>query len=229
MRLSLRARLLVIPAVVVIFAVTLLTVLESRSQRAWIIQREASGLTRLVHEAARTASVELGGWQPAVDSLDARHGVRATGLLGDSELQELLRNGFPAAMRFRLELWREGGMFDEIEGAVQWNTLVRYDPYTGQYLVVRSQGARFAEDFGGFPTLAAAEAAVLEKPYEVRLQPTRLNAAYYYNVVVDVESLSVSDLDELQRWLRGELQPAVRGRRSPLSALRKNPWPSPAA
>ncbi len=147
--------------------------------------------------------------------------VRATGLLGDSELQELLRNGFPAAMRFRLELWREGGMFDEIEGAVQWNTLVRYDPYTGQYLVVRSQGARFAEDFGGFPTLAAAEAAVLEKPYEVRLQPTRLNAAYYYNVVVDVESLSVSDLDELQRWLRGELQPAVRGKRSPLSALRE--------
>jgi hypothetical protein len=146
--------------------------------------------------------------------------VRATGLLGDLELQELLRNGFPAAMRFRLELWREGGMFDEIENSVQWNTLVRYDPYIGQYLVVRSQ-ARFEEDFGGFPTLAAAEAAVLEKPYAVRLQPTRLGAAYYYNVVVDVESLSVSDLDELQRWLRGELQPAVRGKRSPLSALRE--------
>jgi hypothetical protein len=148
--------------------------------------------------------------------------VRASGLLGDPELQELLRNGFPAAMRFRLELWREGGMFDEIEGApVQWNVLVRYDPYTSQYLVVRSQGARFQEDFGGFPTLAAAEAAVLDKPFAVRLQPTRLGAAYYYNVVVDVESLSVSDLDELQRWLRGELRPAVRGKRSPLSALRE--------
>ena len=146
--------------------------------------------------------------------------VRSTGLLGDLELQELLRNGFPAAMRFRLELWREGGMFDEIENAVQWSTLVRYDPYTGEYLVVRSQ-ARSEEDFGGFPTLAAAEAAVLEKPFAVRLQPTRLGAAYYYNVVVDVESLSVSDLDELQRWLRGELQPAVRGKRSPLSALRE--------
>jgi hypothetical protein len=147
--------------------------------------------------------------------------VRASGLLGDAELQELLRNGFPAAMTFRLELWREGGMFDEIEGAVQWNTLVRYDPYTGQYLVVRRQGARFEEDFGGFPTLAAAEAAVLDKPYAVRLSPTRLNARYYYNVVVDIQSLSVSDLDELQRWLRGELQPAVRGKRSPLSALRE--------
>jgi hypothetical protein len=148
--------------------------------------------------------------------------VRAQGLLGDPELQELLRNGFPAAMRFRLELWREGGLFDEIEGApIQWNVLVRYDPYTGQYHVVRSQGARFQEDFGGFPTLAAAEAAVLDQPFPVRLQPTRLGAAYYYNVVVDVESLSVSDLDELQRWLRGELRPAVRGKRSPLSALRE--------
>lgn len=148
--------------------------------------------------------------------------VRASGLLADSELQELLRNGFPAAMRFRLELWREGGMFDEIEGApVQWNMLVRYDPYTGQYHAVRRQGARFEEDFGAFPTLAAVEAAVFDKPYEVVLRPRRLGERYYYNVIVDVESLSVSDLDELQRWLRGELQPAVRGKRSPLSALRE--------
>lgn len=147
--------------------------------------------------------------------------VRASGLLGDLEIQELLRNGFPAAMRFRLELWREGGMFDEIEGAVQWNMLVRYDPYTGQYMAVRRQGPSFEEDFGGFPTMAAVEAAVLDKPYPVLLKPRRAGATYYYNVVVDVESLSVSDLDELQRWLRGELQPAVRGKRSPLSALRE--------
>ena len=147
--------------------------------------------------------------------------IRASDLLADAEIQELLRNGFPAAMRFRLELWRVGGLFDELENGVPWNMLVRYDPYTGQYLVVRSQGARFQEDFGGFPTLAAAEAAVLSKPYPVTLQPRHSGARYYYNVVVDVESLSVSDLDELQRWLRGELKPAVRGKRSPLSALRE--------
>ena len=147
--------------------------------------------------------------------------VRASGLLGDAEIQELLRNGFPAAMRFRLELWRVGGMFDELEGQVPWNMLVRYDPYTGQYMAVRRQGPRFEEDFGGFPTLAALEAAVLDKAYPVLLQPGRAGARYYYNVVVDVESLSVSDLDELQRWLRGELQPAVRGKRSPLAALRE--------
>jgi hypothetical protein len=40
-------------------------------------------------------------------------------------------------------------------------------------------------------------------------------------VVLDIEALSVSDLDELERWMRGELRPAVRGKRAPLSALRR--------
>ena len=142
-------------------------------------------------------------------------------MLHDPELLELLRNGFPAAMRFRLELWREGGFFDEIEGAVQWNTLVRFDPYSQQYLAVRRQGTAIEEDFGGFPTIEAVEARVLERPFEIALRPRRAGARYYYNVVLDVESLSVSDLDELQRWLRGELKPAVRGKRSPLAALRE--------
>ena len=42
---------------------------------------------------------------------------------------------------------------------------------------------------------------------------------FYYNAVLDVEVLSLSDLDELERWLRGELRPAVSGRRNPGTAL----------
>jgi hypothetical protein len=34
-----------------------------------------------------------------------------------------------------------------------------------------------------------------------------------------VGALEVSDLDELERWLKGEANPAVRGKRSPASAL----------
>ena len=37
----------------------------------------------------------------------------------------------------------------------------------------------------------------------------RRTGRYYYTVVLDVETLSLSDLDELERWLKGELQPAV--------------------
>ena len=40
-------------------------------------------------------------------------------------------------------------------------------------------------------------------------------------VVVDIEALSVSDLDELERWLRGELRPAVRGKRAPIPAIQR--------
>lgn len=146
--------------------------------------------------------------------------VVAARLLDDAKIRELLRSGFPAAMTFRLELWRAGGLFDEIESATQWQVLVRYDPYTQQYLAMRRHGTAVQEDFGGFPTLEAAEAK-LDRPYPVLLRPRRPGTRYYYNVVLDVESLSVSDLDELQRWLRGELEPAVRGKRAPLSALRR--------
>ena len=78
MRLSLGARLLVIPAVVVVMGVSLLTVLESRSQRTWIIERETANLSRLAQEAARALAVAGGPWQAAADSLDARAGVRVT-------------------------------------------------------------------------------------------------------------------------------------------------------
>jgi len=147
--------------------------------------------------------------------------VSASGMLRDPELLELLRNGFPAVLRFRLELWREGGFFDDIESAVQWNAYVRYDPYSQQYQAGRRQGSALEEDFGGFSTIEAVEARLLERPFEVPLRPRRAGSRYYYNVILDVESLSVSDLDELQRWLRGELKPAVRGKRSPLAALRE--------
>ena len=136
-------------------------------------------------------------------------------------MRELLRNGFPASLSFRLELWRVGGLFDQLENQTQWNMLVQYDPYTQQYKAVRRHlpGTR-EEDFGSFASLSGLSAR-LEAPYAVSMPPQQRGGRYYYNVVLDIESLRVSDLDELQRWLSGELQPAVRGKRAPLSALRQ--------
>lgn len=162
----------------------------------------------------------------AANSPPAGASVRASRLLGDRQMRELLVNGFPAALRFRLELWRAGGLFDDLENWTQWEVLVRYDPYSKQYFVVRLQGTKEStnrketEILGGLPTLEAAE-SVLDEAFSVALRPGRTAARYYYNVVLDVETLSVSDLDELQRWLNGEFQPAVRGKRAPLSALRR--------
>jgi hypothetical protein len=41
----------------------------------------------------------------------------------------------------------------------------------------------------------------------------------YYNAELEVEMMSVNDLDELERWLRGELRPAARGERNPGTAV----------
>jgi len=131
-----------------------------------------------------------------------------------------MKNGFPVALHFRLELWRTGGVFNDLESSTRWDVLVQYDldPYGKAYRIVRRHGHQ-TEDFGSVPTLDSAE-ALLARPYRVRLTPTHARVRYYYNVVLDVESLSANDLSELQRWLHGDLQPAVRGRTNPLSALK---------
>ena len=41
----------------------------------------------------------------------------------------------------------------------------------------------------------------------------------YYHAVLEIEKLSLSDLDELNAWLSGELRPATRGQRNPGTAL----------
>lgn len=143
--------------------------------------------------------------------------IVGSNLLSDPKTRELLRNGFPARLHYRAELWRESGWFDDREGVSEWDVLVSYDPATHLFRVVRQHGNQL-EDFGGFATLASAEEQI-DRPYTVALRPRRRGRRYYYNLVLNIETLSVSDLDELQRWLHGELQPAVHGRTNPANAL----------
>ncbi|HEX7050775.1 MAG TPA: hypothetical protein VF188_11275, partial [Longimicrobiales bacterium] len=42
---------------------------------------------------------------------------------------------------------------------------------------------------------------------------------YYYTATLELETLSLSDLEELERWLEGELEPAVSGEGSVPGAL----------
>jgi len=139
-------------------------------------------------------------------------------LLADPTTRELLRNGFPTKLHFKLELWREGGLFNNVESSTEWDVLVQYDPAAQVYRAVRRNGKQL-EDFGGFATLTTAEEP-LTRPYRVPLRPRSQGGRYYYNVFLDITTLDVSDLDELQRWLRGELQPAVHGKTNPASALK---------
>jgi hypothetical protein len=146
--------------------------------------------------AQRRLQLEVTAPSPAVPST-----VTALSLFGDPDLRELVRSGFPLSLRFRLELWRSGGLFNDLEGRQEWELIIQYDPSAQRYRVVRRQGGR-VEDLGSFATLATAQ-SVLERPLRVTLLPRREGARYYYNFALDMEALSVSDMDKLSQWLRG--------------------------
>lgn len=143
--------------------------------------------------------------------------VTTRNILSGGELRELIRSGFPAELRFRLELWRAGGWFDDLESILEWSVIVAYDPAAQLYRVRRLSSTQ-NEDLGAFATLTSVE-AVLARPVRAPVIPRQQGRRYYYNLVLEVEALSVSDLDQLERWLRGELRPAVRGRNNPVDAL----------
>ena len=142
--------------------------------------------------------------------------VLLQGAVSERELRDLLDHGFPIRVHYRVELWTKGGWFDDLRASEEWDVLIRFDPLRKAYGVARIAG-RQVTALGEFPQHAEAVQAA-ERPYRAGLVAPRGKRAYYLGVV-DIETLSLSDLEEVERWLRGELRPAVHGRRNPGTAL----------
>lgn len=147
--------------------------------------------------AQRRATLEVAA--PTVAGSGAL--VTATNLFADADMRDLVRSGFPASLRYRLELWNATGLFDNLEENVEWEIIVQYDPSAARYNVVSRRGGRI-DDLGSYQTLASAQ-AVIERPYRAPLVPKRPGTRYYYTLALTIEALSVSDMDQLERWLRG--------------------------
>jgi len=130
-------------------------------------------------------------------------GVRVTlaGALEDGGLQRALEAGLPLRIRLVAELWRDR-FFDSQEGRYEWRATVRFDPLGGVYRV------DLAEDVVLQAGSLAEVAAGLEAALRVPLRPMQ-PGTYYYLARLELETLALSDLEELQRWLRGELAPSI--------------------
>jgi hypothetical protein len=149
----------------------------------------------------------------AADPAAGHRGVlRVRDILADDELADAVRSGLPLRVRFKVELWRDA-MFDDLIATEQWTTVLTYDALSKQY-IVRTRNDPRARVFADFN----AARNVIESAYAVALRPAR-SGRFYYTGSADIETLSLSDLEELERWLKGELQPAVSGDRSIPGAL----------
>jgi hypothetical protein len=143
--------------------------------------------------------------------------VRSVQVLSDRRTRDLLHHGFPARLHYRLELWSTAGWTDDLMDRVEWDVIVRFTPLDRRYTAAWIRGDRVTP-LGTFAQLSEVE-AVLERPFRPPMRAPAGRRRVYYALALDVEMLSVNDLDEVERWLRGELRPAVRGERNPGTAI----------
>jgi hypothetical protein len=148
------------------------------------------------------------------ESAGYRSRLQVGNILDDPALEEAVRAGVPLRLRLQTELWRDG-FFNSLEGSEATTFTVFYQPLEQRFMVRTTMPDR--TELRGFRSFGAVRAA-LEGGYTPELGPRR-GGRYYYTALLELETLTLSDLAELERWLKGELQPAVSGDGSVPSAV----------
>jgi hypothetical protein len=135
--------------------------------------------------------------------------VRSENLLGDGRWLDALRSGLPVRLHYSVEVWRSrGSWFDAFERQAEWDVVLRHEPLLDQYTVLTLVGGRAQER--RYATVDALSAA-LAFAYQVSVRPMQ-PGRYYYAGSLQISTLSDSDLDELQRFLEGDLGDVAQGK-----------------
>lgn len=143
--------------------------------------------------------------------------ITTAGVLEDRKLEEFITSGFPARLRYRIDLWSRKQFFDNREAGAEWVVTVEFDQLQKTYTVRRQVGDRLVPS-GTYREFAEVKAAIAA-PFEAPVRAPRNGQRMYYHIILEIQKVSQSDLDALEAWLRGELQPATRGQRNPGTAV----------
>ena len=165
--------------------------------------------------AAQEPQIEIRLPAPEARATEAPF-IRSAGLLREP-MSDLMRSGFPARIRYKIERWAAGGFADDLRATREWNVVVRYDQLASVFNVVRVFRGT-ATQLGQATTIGGAD-SIVARLTRTPMPPPRRGERSYYTLTIELEMLSLSDLDELEHWLRGEFRPAVRGERNPGTAL----------
>jgi len=131
--------------------------------------------------------------------------IQTTRLLADGKFVTLMRSGFPLRLHYRLELWRaRSGWFDQLVSDWSWDAVARHDPLADDFMLIRTGGS-----LARYGTSEELEHA-LEIPYKLNLK-LRGSGRFYFLCRLEVTTLNDTDLEELTRWLKGDVSPAVSG------------------
>jgi hypothetical protein len=153
-------------------------------------------------QSSAPLAVSVGGasvrWRPT---------VRMVGVLRDDGLRDALQNGLPLRFHMRVELWLKAEPFDQLVGVQEISRALVRAPLGEGYTLEDGRVQR------RYSSLASAQAA-LQNALAPTLHP-RTGGRHYYLVRLNVETLSLDELDDLRRWLRGEARPPAETSRQP--------------
>lgn len=168
---------------------------------------QALGLVVLTLLAAPVqARAQEGAASLSVDPASGAVELVLGDILEEDRFREALLEGLPLRIRVVAELWRDR-FLDSQEGRAEWRATVLHDPLDGTYRIrSTSQQAEAV-----LPSLEQTR-LVLQTSFAVPLRPPA-RGRYYYLAALEVETLSLTDLEELQRWLRGDLASGIAGER----------------
>lgn len=144
--------------------------------------------------------------------------VRLRESIEGGRFEELLRNGFDVRVHLQVELWKIGRVFNDVVAREAWDLIVHFDQFDQVFDVARLDARGAITPLGTYRRLVDAKMA-LALPFAPPVDRPGPGQRHYYSVRADIETLDLNDLDELSRWLRGELAPAVQGRKNPGTAL----------
>ena len=136
-----------------------------------------------------------------VGSSDGTAQADLAGILLGPRIRGSLQTGLPVRLLFVTELWRDR-FFDAQVSRYEWRATIRHDPLADSYRVETTEGL-------------IAQAASLEEADGLLSRSVRIPLApvdpgrYYYLARLEVETLALSDLEELERWLQGDLAPSM--------------------
>ena len=127
--------------------------------------------------------------------------ARVRGLLEDERWTSALLSGLPLRLHYRLELWRSrASWFDAAVRSIDWDVVVRREPLLDQYSVTTVLLGRTR--LQRYPDLESLGNA-LGVAYRIAVRAGD-KGEYYYVANLSVSTLSDSDLDEMDRVMRGE-------------------------
>jgi hypothetical protein len=163
----------------------------------------------LVGLSARPARVAAqdGADEPLYLSVrsDGSPEIRIGDLLDEGGLTRALHSGLPLRILIVAELWKDG-FFDSQKGRAEWRATVVYEPLEERYRVATGGQGAVEVVADSLPEVRR----ILQDHFDLPLRP-REDGRYYYLGEVEVETLSLSDLEELQKWLQGDLASVVSG------------------